>query len=491
MSIRLKLILSYIAMLLIPVILTTVAAGILFVVYAGGELGKVDIHGDDLSRNIEQALLSYSDIIRTESENPDQLKDFTYLNSIDEKLKPLNAGLMIVRSDGNVLFASTLIDDPERIYRQYRELRDNPNHRERKSFRDRKYSELMVRDVTFSDSTSASIFLVADLNAINRFSEKYFSAVAYAILIILVITNAGLTFLVSRNIIKPLRLLKHGADQIRDGNLNFEIRSRSRDEIGEVCIAFEQMRRKLKDSIELQLLYEENRKELISNISHDLKTPITAIKGYMEGILDGVADTPEKMNRYIRTVSAKASDMDKLIDDLFLFSKLDMKKLPFHFEKIDPGKYFEDCTEELRTDLEQQNIQLQYENNLPAGTTAVADRDKLKRVIINIVENAVKYMDREQGIIRVSLNNEPDFVRVSVRDNGQGIRKEELSLIFDRFYRADPSRNTATGGSGLGLAIARQIMEAHGRQIWAESEYGKGTCIIFTLKKAGQAVEGE
>jgi methyl-accepting chemotaxis protein len=269
MSIRLKLILSYIAMLLIPVILTTVAAGILFVVYAGGELGKVDIHGDDLSRNIEQALLSYSDIIRTESENPDQLKDVTYLNSIDEKLKPLNAGLMIVRSDGNVLFASTLIDDPERIYRQYRELRDNPNHRERKSFRDRKYSELMVRDVTFSDSTSASIFLVADLNAINRFSEKYFSAVAYAILIILVITNAGLTFLVSRNIIKPLRLLKHGADQIRDGNLNFEIRSRSRDEIGEVCIAFEQMRRKLKDSIELQLLYEENRKELISNISHD------------------------------------------------------------------------------------------------------------------------------------------------------------------------------------------------------------------------------
>lgn len=484
MSIRFKLILSYIAMLLIPVFLTILAAGILFVVYAGGEFDRSGLHGEDFSRNIEQALLSYSDIVRMESEDPDGLKDIGYLNSIDEKLRPLNAGLMIVKTDGTVLYASTLIDDPDRLYSLYRSNRDNPDRRERKSLRDRRYSELMVREVTFTDKTTAFIFLVADTKAINRFSEQYFPAVGYAILIILVLTNAGLTFLVSRNIIKPLQLLKHGAEQIREGNLNFEIRPRSRDEIGEVCMAFEQMRRRLKESIELQLQYEENRKELISSISHDLKTPITAIKGYVEGILDGVADTPEKMARYVRTISAKATDMDKLIDDLFLFSKLDLKKLPFHFEKLDPGRYFEDCTEELRTDLEQHNIRMVYENHLPAGTMAAADRDKLKRVIVNIVENAVKYMDKEQGIIRVSLDNEPDFVRVSVKDNGQGIRQEELPLVFDRFYRADPSRDTANGGSGLGLAIARQIMEAHGGRIWAESEYGKGTSICFTLKKA-------
>ena len=170
-------------------------------------------------------------------------------------------------------------------------------------------------------------------------------------------TNGVLTYFVSRSIIRPLRALKRAAEEIKEGNLDFEIVPHSDDEIGELSTAFEEMRRKLKKSVEVQLQYEENRKELISNISHDLKTPVTAIKGYVEGIMDGVSNSPDKLDQYIRTIYNKAADMDRLIDELFLFSKLDLGKVPFQFEKVDLGQYVLDCAQELQFDMEKKGVQ--------------------------------------------------------------------------------------------------------------------------------------
>jgi signal transduction histidine kinase len=299
-----------------------------------------------------------------------------------------------------------------------------------------------------------------------------------------VVTNGLLTYFVSRSIVRPLKALKRAAEQIKDGNLDYVVKSNSTDEIGELFVAFEQMRGKLKHSIDLQLQYEENRKELISNISHDLKTPVTSIKGYVEGILDGVADTPDKLDKYVKTIYAKATDMDRLIDELFLFSKLDLHNVPFHFEKVDLSRFLEDCTEELQFDLNEKGISLTF--NLPKDTAfqVVADREKLKRVVLNLLENAVKYMDQPQGHIIIRLLEQEDLVLVQIKDNGQGIPEDALPYIFERFYRADPSRNSNTGGSGLGLAIVKQIIEGHGGEIRATSEIGVGTSIFFTLKKA-------
>jgi len=247
------------------------------------------------------------------------------------------------------------------------------------------------------------------------------------------------------------------------------------------------MRIKLKDSVQLQLQYEENRKELLSNISHDLKTPITSIIGYVEGIKDGVANTEEKMDKYLTTIYTKAKDMDLLIDELFLFSKLDLKKLPFNVETIDLHQYIRDYVEEASFDLVSRDIQLQYTSfNKPLYVKA--DRDKLRRVLANLLSNSEKYMDKQEKQITISLLEKSDEVIIQVMDNGIGIDPHALPLIFDRFYRAELSRNSQTGGSGLGLAIAKQIVLEMGGDIWGTSELNKGTSIFFSLKKAEEKV---
>lgn len=189
----------------------------------------------------------------------------------------------------------------------------------------------MVRQIrfAFSDGGSGIIFLVIDTSKLSELSKEFIISIVIAIIAIVSLTSALITFLVSRSILIPLTQLKIGTEKIKDGDLSFEVKAESRDEIGELCNAFDDMRKRLKESVELQLQYEDNRKELISNISHDLKTPITSIKGYVEGIKDGVADTPEKMEKYVNTIYNKAQSMNYLIEELLTYSKLDLKNFRF------------------------------------------------------------------------------------------------------------------------------------------------------------------
>jgi histidine kinase len=327
--------------------------------------------------------------------------------------------------------------------------------------------------------------------ALKELFGKYYTTLAAVIIIILVLTNLILTYIVSRSITKPIDNLKKAAIEIKNGNLDFHIKYNSKDEIGELSSAFEEMRCKLKESIELEQQYEQNRRELVSNISHDLKTPITAVKGYVEGIIDGVADTPEKMDKYIQTIYTKTTEINTLIDELFLYSKLDMKKLNFNFEKIDINKYIAHCYEDLAFDLKSKGLDLSFDTNCFEDTLVIADREKLNRVITNIVYNSVKYMNNDKGKIDIRLEEEANDVVVEISDNGPGISETNLPYIFDKFYRGDPARNTTKGGSGLGLSIAKQIIEEHGGIIWARSKKGIGTSISFTLKKTSNISETE
>lgn len=318
-------------------------------------------------------------------------------------------------------------------------------------------------------------------NKIEFVRENAALAIIY-VLFILTFTNGILTYLVSKSIIKPLKQLEKAANEIKNGNLDYKISACSKDEIGDVCVAFEEMRTRLKESLAIQQQYEENRKELISNISHDLKTPITSIKGYIEGIRDGVADTHDKMNKYINTIYTKANYMDNLIDDLFLFSRLDLNRVPFDFQAVDIGSYIKNCAEEFNFDFDRENIELT--SNIPEKPIMVkADLQKLKRVIMNIVDNSIKYKGIGRLKISISVQDKDDDAMIIVKDNGKGIPKEALPYVFDRFFRADASRETTRGGSGLGLAIVKRIIEEHGGRIWVESEINEGTAIFFTLKK--------
>lgn len=196
--------------------------------------------------------------------------------------------------------------------------------------------------------------------------------------------------------------------------------------------------------------------------------------------MDGVADTPEKMDRYIKTIYTKANHMDKLIDELFLFSRLDLNKIPFEFENIDLREYMRDSIEELEFDLEKQGISLNYSSKADKPLYVKADRQQLRRVILNIIGNSIKYMNKEEKTISISLEETSDFALIMIKDNGMGVPKEDIPYIFDRFYRVDPSRNTSTGGSGLGLAIAKLIIDEHGGSIWMDSEENQGTSVSFT-----------
>ena len=296
-------------------------------------------------------------------------------------------------------------------------------------------------------------------------------------------------FWLYKSIVHPLNKLKTAAENIKDGNLNFSVAAETDDEIGEVCVAFEEMRLKLKGQIERNIQYEKESKELISNISHDLKTPITAIKGYVEGIMDGVASSPEKLDKYIRTIYNKANDMDRLIDELTFYSKIDTNKIPYTFSKINVSQYFRDCVEEVGLDMEARGIELGYFNYVDEDVVVIADAEQMKRVINNIISNSVKYLDKKKGIINIRIKDDGDFIQVEIEDNGKGIAAKDLPNIFDRFYRTDSSRNSSQGGSGIGLSIVRKIIEDHGGRIWATSKEGIGTEVHFVLRKYQEVVQ--
>lgn len=336
--------------------------------------------------------------------------------------------------------------------------------------------------VTESDGTVYDISITDSADSQGRVhvmaKDLFISAFVILISVALVV---GLW--VYRSIAVPLVKLKKATQNIKEGNLDFILDVEGKDEFSELCQDFEEMRRRLKESTEEKSLIEKENRELISNISHDLKTPITAVKGYVEGIMDGVADTPEKMDRYVRTIYNKTNEMDHLINELTFYSKIDTNRIPYTFSKLNVEDYFEDCSEEVGLELETRGIELVYANYVEKDVMVIADGEQIRRVIHNIISNAIKYMDKPKGIIQIRIKDVGDFIQIEIEDNGKGIGPKDLPYIFDRFYRTDVSRNSSKGGSGIGLSIVKKILEDHGGKVWATSRLGIGTIMYFVLRK--------
>jgi len=313
--------------------------------------------------------------------------------------------------------------------------------------------------------------------------REYISNLMVLICLVVPVIVICLVLWIYHSIVTPIHMLQMATQNIKNGNLDFEVEVHNQDEIGELCEDFEEMRIRLKDNAEEKLRSEQQQKELISNISHDLKTPITAIKGYVEGLLDGVADTPEKQNKYLQTVYSKAIDMDRLINELSFYSKIDTNKIPYTFNRINVVGYFEDCAEDIGRELEDEGFGFSYQNYVDDSVQMIADAEQIKRVINNIVGNSKKYSDKADTKIHMTVKDVGDFVQIEIEDNGKGIAAKDLPYIFDRFYRTDASRNSSKGGSGIGLSIVKKIMEDHGGKIWVTSKEGIGTVMYLVLRK--------
>ena len=318
--------------------------------------------------------------------------------------------------------------------------------------------------------------------------QTNFSFVLLTGIFLVIFTRELVTLLFSinmrKNILKPLEHLQKGVEEVADCNYGYTIDEEVPTSISPLFRSFNKMSHQLREGQIIKAKYEQNRNELIAGISHDLKTPISSILGYVEGINEGVANSQEKMQTYMDIIYNNAKYTNQLIDDLFLFSKLDINQMDYHFDPVGLCDYFEDIFVEKKIDLEEQGHKVNYSIALKEDRLMAIYAKMIYRVVINLIGNAVTYNDKEQLQLTLKLEevaDRDDMVQVSISDNGPGIEQSQIDHIFDVFYRVDASRNKDIGGSGLGLSISRQLVEAHGGTIWAESVLGEGTTFRFTL----------
>lgn len=495
MKLRTRLIISFCIIIFVPVLLAiaTIWGFGQYQMKAVRQIYNIDGNAYDYFVNSFKVLSrftksAYEDLQDVSESLPEKLEDLSYLEEVNRQLSEKYSYLLVRKGQELIYNGNTGSEPvPEKDLPEY----DSDAIQSAASgFYIEGEEQALIKqiDFNFQDGENGSIFIITSMERILPDIKGVLLDLMISVFLILIFTAGMLTVWIYQGIINPIRKLEIAAQNIKAGNLDFTIEAEGKDEIGELCRNFEEMRFRLKESAEEKVAGEKENKVLISNISHDLKTPITAIKGYVEGIMDGVADTPEKHDRYIRTIYNKANEMDMLINELTLYSRIDTNRIPYNFNRINVADYFEDCVEEVGLDLEAKNIRLTYINYADRDVLIIADPEQLRRVINNIIGNSVKYLDKSQGFINMRIRDVGDFIQVEIEDNGKGIAARDLPYIFDRFYRTDASRNSATGGSGIGLSIVKKIIEDHGGKIWANSKEETGTIMYFVIRKYQEVI---
>lgn len=493
MKLKNKLVISFCIMVFLPVILCSLAMGCLYHIQKESIERTYEVEDGAVLIGVYSPIMIfggitdgiYEDMKVKVEENPAQFADTGYLDELSQELSA-KLSCLVVRENGRIIYNSTGLPDADirKILPEYSDTKENIS--DVGTYKGGEYQNL-IKQLNFRDSEGNyySVSIVTSLKQILPQIKTFIVEVIMVIILVLMITSLGLTLWIYSSIVRPLNKLKLATNNIKEGNMDFEMPKVSNNEIGDVCRDFEDMRVILKNSSEEKLKSDVEEKELIRNISHDLKTPLTAIKGYVEGLQDGVANTPEKQAKYIQTIANKVNDMDKLIDELTIYSRLDTNRVPYTFVRCNVSDYFGDCCEEIGTELEASQIGLEYNDHLTEPAYMNVDPEQLKRVVNNIISNSVKYMaEGRQGRITIDLYDEGDYIHVIFSDNGIGIAAKDIEHVFERFYRTDESRNSKHGGSGIGLAIVKKIVEDHKGKIWAESVEGEGTTMHLNLIKA-------
>lgn len=485
MKFKTRLLVTSVTIVLVPFLLTCIAFLVVgsHVEDAENELDILDKDNlsfaytvENYSHVTEQVLQEVKEQI---AEDPSKMEDQEYLDEVAVKLNR-KFSYIVVRKEESLYYTGNE-QAAKRIFNMLPEYGNRMPDSEAELYYNDMKKLVKQFDFQFTDGSRGSFFIVTSVSSL--ISRNALKRMIVAFILVLCLTSVLLTQWIQKGIFTPINQLNTAMQNIAEGNLEYMLTTEEKGEIGELYRNYEDMRLRLKESLDEKFEHEQKNKELVSNISHDLKTPITSIKGYVEGIMDGVADTPEKMNKYIRTIYDKANDMDRLINELTTYSGIDTNRIPYTFRRINVADYFGDCVEEVGLDLESKNIQLNYEDLVEPSTQIIADPEQLKRVINNIISNSVKYMNKEKGVIDIRILDEVDAIRVEIEDNGMGIAAKDLPNIFERFYRTDASRNSSKGGSGIGLSIVKKIVEDHGGYIWATSKENEGTCMHFVIRK--------
>lgn len=324
------------------------------------------------------------------------------------------------------------------------------------------------------------------------YDSKYYNALDTQFVVVVIATLVGiilavifanryLSRFVFRKINNSLKLLADGVHQINEGNLSYRIVYKDKDEFTHVCEDFNCMAARLSQSIELTNKQEQNRKELIAGISHDIRSPLTSIKAYVEGLIDGVAKTPQAQLNYMQMIKTKAEDIDHMVSKLFLFSKMDMGDYPYAPEKLYLSQEIEAYVEATRQEYEENGLCIHIMGWLEPDALIYADPLQLRSILANILENSLKYKEKPEGTVWIFLNRLEQLVRIVIEDDGPGVLPEEQGMLFQIFYRSDRSRSNPNRGSGLGLAITAKAVNNMGGNIYAENREQGGLRMVVEL----------
>ena len=421
----------------------------------------------------------YNELVKCLENTPELLDDIKYLQTLSGTLEKKFSYIYITKS-GKLIYGENkeLYDKVSYEFPLYTGEAGNREFIEDDGF------PVIVRYVGTSKK-GLNVFLVTNILELETESKLFWGELIISFVFIMLITGLGLSYWLYMSVARPINSLRNSTRNIINGDLKTIIKKQKDDEIGDLVDDFNNMREHINRLLEDNRKKKQITREMIVNISHDLKTPLTVIKGYAEGLREGVANTPLKQDKYLSTIYSKTVEMNGLIDELYTYAKIDADAINYKFISLDINKYLEEGVEEIQIDLEINNFDVFFHPYKEKKLYVIADVDQLKRVINNLISNSKKYASRDRrGRIEISIDTSQEFVKILIEDNGIGIPQDNLSKVFERLYRVDESRNSKIGGSGLGLAIVKKIIEDHWGKVWAESIEGEGTKIIILLRNA-------
>lgn len=321
--------------------------------------------------------------------------------------------------------------------------------------------------------------VTADDKKVESLASILLYAIFFALILMIWIIGRFLTRFTMRRILDPLQALAAGAREVEQGNLNVHVTSHGNDEFTPIIKRFNAMAQSLKESADSREAEEQSRRELIAGISHDLRTPLTSIKAYVEGLLDGIAPTPEAQHKYLHIIQSKTNTLDVLLEQLFLFSKLDLGTEALHPEPIHLHRFFQEYVYDNAEQYAARGLTIKLHINNRA--VVLGDEAIFLRIIENLLTNSVKYKEAKMGHCRITLGTSGNNAVITVTDDGPGVPPEAIKRLFEAFYRTDKARSKTYEGTGLGLAIAAKYIALMKGNIQASSAIPQGLQITITL----------
>ncbi|HHV59264.1 MAG TPA: cell wall metabolism sensor histidine kinase WalK [Clostridiaceae bacterium] len=460
--------------------------------------------GNFASSEKEKALSDSSEYIATflrlmiESENNPLLRLF-FENQLEVNSAATNSIIWVVDTEGRIIFdkpdiSSMSYELRSRLLREsgYYKLPDERQYRGIMNgtgvlkeigtfyglFKDTGVSWLTIaRPVRYKygngeERTIAAVYLHTPVPEIYEMRSILFKLFLISVLISIVVSIIP-AYLFSAKISRPLKEICDASKKIASGKFEKKLYVKSRDEVGELAESFNNMASDLKK-------LEQMRRDFVANVSHELKTPMTNISGYIAGILDETIP-PEKHKHYLSIVMEETYRLNRLVNDLLDLAKMESGEMRLNYQVFDINELIRRCVIKLENMLVKKDLEVEADF-AQEETPVNADKDAIERVFINLLHNAVKFTP-EGGKITIRTVLKKDRVIVSITDTGVGIEKEELSVIWDRFHKADKSRGKDKTGTGLGLAIVKNIINEHNQEVHVESELGKGSTFSFTLSR--------